>query len=313
MPGDIAATVASFQACLAGSRKVLALVGAGLSAGLGLATFRGTGGMWRNLPMIDLATPEAFHRDPGVVWQFYSHRRYMALQAEPNAGHRALAQLAQRWAAAPVPNRFAGTDSSAGGSELAPDKQFLTLTQNVDGLHQRAQHPADRLVELHGLLFTLRCTLFMCTHTEENNYKHPLVPALQGTEREFSRKRREGDDAPAETPTRSIPEQDLPHCPECGEGLLRPGVVWFGETLPFRAIDKADRFVHEGGGVDLVLVVGTSGTVWPAAGYVETVRALGGKVAVFNPEQPEGDYADWWFPGSALETLPAALARELGV
>ena len=99
----------SFQNHLRYSDRVLALCGAGLSAASGLPTFRGAGGLWRSYDAVSLATPEAFDDDPGLVWQFYSYRRHMALQAEPNPAHYALAQLARR------------------------KKGFLTLSQNVDG------------------------------------------------------------------------------------------------------------------------------------------------------------------------------------
>ena len=99
----------SFQNHLRYSDRVLALCGAGLSAASGLPTFRGAGGLWRSYDSVSLATPEAFADDPGLVWQFYSYRRHMALQAEPNPAHYALAELARR------------------------KKGFLTLTQNVDG------------------------------------------------------------------------------------------------------------------------------------------------------------------------------------
>ena len=99
----------SFTTHLKNSKRILALLGAGLSASSGLATFRGPGGLWRNLEAIDLATPEAFEASPDLVWQFYSYRRHMALKAKPNKGHYALAELARR------------------------NKDFVTLSQNVDG------------------------------------------------------------------------------------------------------------------------------------------------------------------------------------
>lgn len=98
----------SFQEHLNKSTRILALLGAGLSASSGLPTFRGAGGLWRTHDATSLATPEAFQRDPGLVWQFYSYRRHMALGVKPNPAHYALAELAKR-------------------------KNFLTLSQNVDG------------------------------------------------------------------------------------------------------------------------------------------------------------------------------------
>jgi len=104
------ADLESFSSHLRSSRRVLALLGAGLSAASGLPTFRGAGGLWRSHDAVSLATPEAFSRDPGLVWQFYSYRRHMALQAQPNPAHYALAELAKR------------------------NRNFVTLSQNVDGI-----------------------------------------------------------------------------------------------------------------------------------------------------------------------------------
>ena len=103
------ADLESFSSHLRSSDRILALLGAGLSAASGLPTFRGAGGLWRSHDAMLLATPEAFQADPGLVWQFYSYRRHMALQAEPNAAHHALAQLAKH------------------------KENFVTLSQNVDG------------------------------------------------------------------------------------------------------------------------------------------------------------------------------------
>ncbi len=152
------------------------LTGAGISAESGLATFRGAGGWWRNHDPQTLATPQAFRKDPGLVWEWYRWRRQKALEAKPNPGHLAIAAL----------------------EELFPD--FLLITQNVDGLHQRAG--SRRLVELHGNIFRERC--FDCGWA--------------------SRK----------------PFSNLEAIPRCGcGGLMRPDVVWFGEPLPEEAIEMA--------------------------------------------------------------------------
>lgn len=105
-----AADLRSFTDYLKRSRRVIALLGAGISASSGLPTFRGAGGLWRTYDATDLATPEAFEANPDLVWQFYSYRRHMALKAQPNRAHYALAELARR------------------------NKDFITLTQNVDGM-----------------------------------------------------------------------------------------------------------------------------------------------------------------------------------
>lgn len=106
----VSTDVKSFQEYLKGSKRIMALLGAGISASSGLRTFRGAGGLWRSHDATELATPEAFEANPDLVWQFYSHRRHMALKAQPNKAHYALAELARR------------------------NKDFVTMSQNVDGV-----------------------------------------------------------------------------------------------------------------------------------------------------------------------------------
>ena len=147
--------LASFVAHLQSSRRIVALLGAGLSASSGLPTFRGAGGYWRTHDATMLATPTAFRNDPGLVWQFYSYRRHMALNAKPNRAHLALAALAKK----------------------NPD--FITLSQNVDGLSPRAGHPADQLKLLHGNVFDLKCwDEHRCGYARKNDFTDPIVPAL---------------------------------------------------------------------------------------------------------------------------------------
>ncbi|KAL8767092.1 MAG: hypothetical protein Q9209_006319 [Squamulea sp. 1 TL-2023] len=308
----------SFTEHLKSSTRILALCGAGLSASSGLPTFRGAGGIWRNHEATSLATPEAFEADPALVWQFYSYRRHMALNANPNPAHFALAELARK------------------------RPEFVTLTQNVDGLSQRADHPASQLHLLHGSLFDVRCTDFYCDYSEQNNFTDPIVPALvipkgssqprpssaDNTGREASKSlaaAMEGnqggkdlDISDAGIPIPNIPVEDLPQCPKCQKGLLRPGVVWFGEALPVKTMSAVDKFVDEGD-IDLMLVIGTSAVVWPAARYVEEARARGARVAVINMDKQHGKRdltkRDWLFHGDAgamgIETrihIPALMA-----
>ncbi len=160
----------TIQGWLAEAERVVVLTGAGISAESGVPTFRGAGGLWRQHRPEDLATPEAFARGPRLVWEWYDWRRARVAKAEPNPGHLALAQLERR----------------------VPD--FTLITQNVDGLHQRAG--SQRVLKLHGDIWTLHC---LGCGLEETNHDVPL---------------------------REIP----PRC-SCG-GLFRPGVIWFGEALP---------------------------------------------------------------------------------
>ncbi|CUM56107.1 unnamed protein product [Debaryomyces tyrocola] len=292
-----------FQDHLMNSKRIVALVGAGLSVSSGLPTFRGSQGLWKNFNMIDLATPDAFYIDPGLVWQFYSWRRINALKAKPNKGHLALAKLSK-----------------------LNNIEFMTITQNVDGLLIRAGHPKEKLHEIHGSLFDLRCTSFMCNYVDHDNFKNPLTKALADTEFEYDksgRKRKIIDEeevsklSPQFAPVKQIPEEELPQCPVCEDGsLLRPGVVWFGESLPLQTFDKIDNFI-ELDKIDLILVIGTSGTVYPANSYVDRIKLKGGKVAIFNTdiesEILNAEEKDTWgFQGDAAELLPIALKPLIG-
>ncbi|KAI9759592.1 MAG: hypothetical protein M4579_002258 [Chaenotheca gracillima] len=305
----------SFSKYLKKSDRILALLGAGLSASSGLPTFRGAGGMWRNHDATGLATPGAFNENPELVWRFYSYRRHMALQAQPNPAHRALAELARR------------------------NENFLTLSQNVDGLSQRAGHPSSQLHLLHGSLFDIKCTSFYCDYYEEGNEVDPIVPALAiptshtepapstsdttGVEASTSlRDAMNGPELDISNPTVPLPAielGDLPHCPKCKKGLLRPAVVWFGEALPKKAMSSIDEWVAAADKIDLILVIGTSSKVYPAAGYVDTARSKGARVAVINMDRsdiPGGSGGmrrrDWFFEGDAGKIVPEILKDVIG-
>jgi NAD-dependent deacetylase len=231
--------------------RVLVLTGAGISAESGLATFRGAGGLWDGHPVEQVASPEGFSRDPELVWQFYSMRRRAAGAARPNAAHRALAVLEDRLG-----------------------DRFLLVTQNVDGLHERAG--SRRLVEVHGTLWRTRCSACM---------RPPFADASH----------------PGEPP--------LPRC-ACG-ALLRPDIVWFGELLraaDTRRIDGFMRQAGQSGDPFVFLAVGTSGSVYPAAAYVSAARRLGAEtwLANLDPAQNAGAF-DHVVEGPAGETLPSLL------
>jgi NAD-dependent deacetylase len=212
--------------------SIVVLTGAGVSADSGIPTFRGEGGLWRNYRAEDLATPEAFARNPLLVWEWYEWRRSLVRQAEPNAAHRAIAKL--------------------------PDA--LVVTQNVDGLHHRAGSP--NVLELHGNVFRARCVREQTTR----DARDPFV--------------------------------DLPPKCECG-ALLRPDVVWFGEMLPEGAFARAGRAVHD---ADLLLVVGTSGVVFPAAGLVSLHRGLSIEI---NPQlSAVSSSCTFAIPATAAEATP---------
>jgi len=223
---------------LKSAAKVAVLTGAGVSAESGIPTFRSNGGYWQQHRFEDLATPQAFARDPKFVWTWYEERRRAIAQARPNAGHYALA-------------------------EMEKAKISLTLiTQNVDGLHDLAG--SKNLIKLHGDIWTVRC--MKC-----------------GRERV---ERAELNELP-------------PRC-ECG-GMLRPGVVWFGEALPEAALDKATAAVRA---ADVLIVAGTSAQVYPAAGLIPLARAA----IEINPEETAfSDEVAFSIRGSSAEILPLLL------
>jgi NAD-dependent protein deacetylase/lipoamidase len=234
------ANLAQARDWLADARSVAVLTGAGISAESGIPTFRGPGGLWNNHRPEDLATPEAFARDPKLSWQWYDWRRQRVAAAQPNAGHRALARL-----------------ESAGA-------QFALITQNVDGLHRAAG--SRNVIELHGSIWRLRCL-----------------------------------DCALETDNREAPLREIPPRCACG-GLLRPGVVWFGEALPAHAIERA---VHAARECDVFLVCGTSAVVYPAAALPERALAAGARVIEVNLEEtPFSRFADLTLRGQCGELLP---------
>lgn len=217
------------------------------------------------------------------------------------------------------------------------------------GLSPRADHPSEQLHLLHGSLFDIKCTSFYCNYTRKDDYTDPIVPALaiptegpqpnpsendktgeeatqalyaamNGKESE-RRQQQQGKELDISNPNVPIPQlevHELPQCPQCG-GLLRPGVVWFGETLPARTIEAVDEWIEKSPHIDLMLVIGTSAKVWPAAGYVEQARDKGARVAVINMDVndvPGGAYGldpgDWFFQGDAGEIVPEILKSVIG-
>ncbi len=236
--------------------RIVVLTGAGVSEESGIPTFRGPEGMWRSHRAEDLATPEAFRRDPLLVWSWYASRRMRIAACEPNPAHRALA----RWALG--------------------EKDTTLVTQNVDGLHERAAReaagradPTRALpLELHGAILRDRCS--SCGVRS---------PAL-GT-------------APSCL-------EELPRCETCG-GLLRPDVVWFGEALDARVVNEA---FAKAGSAEVCLVVGTSAVVYPAAAIPMATLESGGVIVEVNPDAtPLTGYAAVSIPGRAAEVVPSLL------
>jgi NAD-dependent deacetylase len=217
----VSTPVESAAARLRASRRTTVLTGAGVSAASGVPTFRGPGGLWRSYRAEDLATAAAFGADPAMVWEWYDWRRGQVAACRPNRAHEVLATWSRR-----LPG-------------------FHLVTQNVDGLHERAG--TAHLTRLHGSLWTLRCWSG-CGAPPWTNTDVPLSP---------------------------LP----PRCPSCG-GLARPGVVWFNEHLDPADAARADRATA----CDVFLVVGTAAIVYPAAGLAGTARAGGAFVIEINPD-----------------------------
>jgi NAD-dependent deacetylase sirtuin 5 len=204
--------------------------------------------------------------------------------------------------------------------------QNTPLARNIadfQGLSPRAHHPAAQLKLLHGSLFDVKCSEFFCSHMERDNYTDPIVPALAIPSDESdptttsALAARELDISDENVAIPELTREQLPKCPTCKHGLLRPGVVWFGEQLPRDVINDVEAFISAPEKIDLIMVIGTSAKVYPAAGYVNSARAKGARVAVINMDlndvPAQGLYAnDWFFQGDAAQIVPELLKNVIG-
>jgi len=205
-------------------RNIVILTGAGISAESGVPTFRAADGLWEGHRVEDVATPQAFRRNPELVQRFYDDRRAFLAQVQPNAAHLALARLDAAWSG-----------------------ELLLVTQNVDDLHDRAG--SKRLLHMHGELLSALC--LACGAA--NRFTGRLI--------------------------------DHPPCPACGRagGSLRPDIVWFDE-MPYHM----DRITAAIAACDLFVSIGTSGAVYPAAGFVQWAREAGARTLEINLEPSAG-------------------------
>lgn len=221
------------------ARHVFVLTGSGVSAESGVPTFReAQSGLWEQFDPHELATPEAFLRDPALVWRWYRWRRELVSKVDPNPAHFALAELEHRV------------------------NRMTLVTQNVDGLHQRAG--SSDVVEFHGNLFITRCFAEGTVSADESRSAVPV-------------------------------------CAACG-GHLRPGVVWFGESIPEEALQIASAAAAD---CDVFLSVGTSSLVWPAAGLAEAAARNGATVIEINIDAtPLSARSHFAVQGKAGEVLP---------
>ena len=204
---------------------IVILTGAGISQESGIATFRDSGGLWENVRIEDVATPRAFRKNPGLVYEFYNARRKQLLGPDiaPNPAHFALARLEEE-SSVPV----------------------LVVTQNVDNLHERAG--ARNLLHMHGELLKSRCGGCGGVHQWEED--------LGATDA----------------------------CPSCGRaGYLRPHIVWFEET-PLHLDEIYETLSH----CSTFVSIGTSGNVYPAAGFAREARGCGARVVELNMEPSRG-------------------------
>src|SRR5699024_3761961 len=247
------------------ARKIVFFSGAGISAESGVPTFRDAlSGLWAQYDPMELATPEAFARQPALVWGWYLWRRQRVQEAQPNAAHIALAE----WQAE------------------QGDREIICLTQNVDDLHERAG--CSHVLHLHGNLFTSLCA--ECTHTVSED-------ALPEEHR-----------AGAHDATFHPQGQEIepPVCRDCG-GYLRPGVIWFGDPMDSNVLDQSfKRSINS----DVLIAIGTSGLVQPAAALPAIARDSGAYVIQINPQDTSLDsVAHWNIRASAAQALPELYAR----
>lgn len=225
--------------------RITVMTGAGVSAASGVPTFRGADGLWKNFRVEALATPEAFARDPRLVWEWYDWRRQMVAACRPNAAHDVLASWSRRFPA------------------------FTLITQNVDGLHEKSG--ALNVVRLHGSIWDVLCWRH-CAGSP-SRWRDETAPFTQ------------------------LP----PTCPHCG-GLVRPGVVWFGEALDPENVEQA---TEASASCAVFITIGTSSIVYPAAGLVDIARRAGAFTVEINPEATAASSTvDLVLRGGAETVLP---------
>jgi NAD-dependent deacetylase len=225
--------------------RIAVITGAGVSAASGVPTFRGPEGLWRNYAPEKLATPDAFQRDPKLVWEWYNWRRERISTCRPNAAHMVLAAWSRR------------------------HPQFTLITQNVDGLHEKAGTAS--VIRFHGSIWEVLC--WQRCPSSPDRWRDDSVPLAR------------------------IP----PECPYC-KGLLRPGVVWFGEGIDPDVLERSLAAAK----CDVFLSIGTSAVVYPAASLVSEAHRQGAFTVEINPEvTPSSRAVDLALQAPAEEALQA--------
>jgi len=246
---NLDSSIATLSERLNRCHRVTVLTGAGVSAASGIPTFRGPGGLWRQHRPEQLATPAAFSRDPQLVWEWYAWRRSLVADCKPNRAHEVLASWSRRF------------------------ETFACVTQNVDGLHERAG--TRGVARFHGSIWELQCW-------------------------------RRCEDSPARWRNDDVPFPDLPpQCPHCG-GLARPGVIWFGESIDPAVVEQSLTATT----CDLFLTIGTSALVHPAAGLVHEAKRRGAFTAELNLDTtPASGQVDLAIHGPAEQLLDQVESR----
>lgn len=231
-------------------RRIVVLTGAGVSAASGIRTYRGPDGLWIEHDVQEYGHVDRLKDRPEQIWKLFGSLRTQMPTAVPNLAHRMLAALEKR---------------------LNPDQQFLLITQNIDGLHQRAGN--HNVVELHGSVHETRCANSECT-LDPFHDTHSHAEAV-------------------------------PRCPNCG-GILRPGVVLFGERIPAMPTWRAKRALRD---CDLFLSIGTSGVVEPAASFVRSAKYAGARTIYLNlePMKIRNPAFDEEYLGKSEDLLPRLL------
>jgi len=224
-------------------KKVIFFTGAGASAESGIPTFRGKGGVWEKYDYKRYACQTAFDRDPELVWEFNNKRREVVAGCDPNDGHKFIAQLEKE-----LPGNI---------------EEVIVITQNIDGLHQRAG--SKRIYELHGSLWKVR--------------HDPTGEVIENHDVPMDAKRPDG-------------------------AYWRPDIVWFGDNLP----DYIEEAMHHTKTCDIFISIGTSGVVWPAAGFPLAAKKQGAYTIEINPQETElSPYFDKCMRGPSSVMLPLLL------
>jgi len=237
---DTQTAIKKVKTKLKSAKSVSVLTGAGISADSGVPTFRGEEGLWKQYRAEELASPDAFARDPKLVWEWYSWRRELIATKVPNPAHEALATMVGQF------------------------RSFVLITQNVDGLHRMAG--SQDILEMHGNIWKVRCT--KCSTVTDNL------------------------DLPIAYP---------PECEACG-GLLRPHIVWFGESLNPQIMDRCMQALQS---CDVLLVIGTSGVVQPAASFAMVAKSAGAYTVEINLDPtPSSGNMDIVINGKAKDVVP---------